>query len=57
MYKRNETMDGIDFNIIEGMDEQQARNWFNGTDDPVTRDDFSGATMQEMATFAARMKE
>ena len=50
-------MEGIDFNIIEGMDEQQARNWFNGTAEPVTRDDFSGATMQEMANFAARMKE
>ena len=57
MYKRSTNMEGIDFNIIDGMDEQQARNWFNGTDDPVTRDLLSGATMQEMANFAARMKE
>ena len=49
-------MEGIDFNIIEGMDEQQARNWFRGTEDPVTRDLLSGATIQEMANFAARMK-
>ena len=55
MYKTITNMEGIDFNIIEGMDEQQARNWFN--DDPVTRDLLSGATMQEMANFAARMKE
>lgn len=56
MYKTSETMEGIDFNIIEGMDEQQARNWFRGTEDPVTRDLLSGATIQEMANFAARMK-
>lgn len=49
-------MEGIDFSIIEGMDEQQAKNWFNGTDDPVTRDLLSGATMQEMTDFIARMK-
>lgn len=56
MYKRNTNMEGIDFSIIEGMDEQQAKNWFNGTDDPVTRDLLSGATMQEMTDFIARMK-
>lgn len=50
MIKTVEHMEGIDFNIIKGMDEQQAKDWFKGTD-PVTRDDFSGATMQEMADF------
>lgn len=56
MYKINKTMEGIDFNIIEDMPERQMNDWFKGTEDPVTRDDFSGATMQEMADFIARMK-
>ena len=56
MYKINKTMEGIDFNIIEDMPERQMNDWFKGTEDPVTRDDFSGATMQEMVDFIARMK-
>lgn len=57
MFKTKETMEGIDFNIIKGMDEQQAKDWFKGMEDPVTRDLLSGATMQEMADFVTRMKE
>lgn len=56
MYKTITNMEGIDFNIIKGMDEQQAKDWFKGTEDPVTRDLLSGATMQEMADFVNRMK-
>lgn len=57
MYKTTENMEGIDFNIIKGMDEQQAKDWFKGTEDPVTRDLLSGATMQEMADFVNRMQK
>lgn len=56
MYKTITNMEGIDFSIIEDMPERQMKDWFR-TDDPVTRDLLSGATMQEMANFAARMKE
>lgn len=49
-------MEGIDFNIIKGMDEQQAKDWFKDTD-PVTRDLLSGATRQEMADFVNRMQK
>lgn len=57
MNKTRTNMEGIDFNIIEGMDEQQAKDWFKGTEDPVTRDLLSGATRQEMADFVNRMQK
>lgn len=46
MYKRTTKMDNIDFNVIEDMPEDKQVGY---PFDPVTRDDFSGMTMQEFA--------